>query len=176
MYQAHFRMYYAYMNYADPHPGNYLFLNDGRLGLIDFGCVQYYGSEEREILRLSERLINEDDSVIPELLGIVSGITTSDPEYGAYRRMLEESRNWMMEPIRAKGDFDFGNEGHLKGGFDWFSSSVGRHQVRGHPTYVYFHRCVFGLKAMLYRLRAQVDVGALHGSESEIWRRRASNT
>ena len=61
MYQAHFRMYYAYMNYADPHPGNYLFLDDGRLGLIDFGCVQYYGPEEREILRLCERLIDEDD-------------------------------------------------------------------------------------------------------------------
>ena len=37
------RTYYAFMPYADPHPGNYLFLNDGRLGLIDFGCVQHYG-------------------------------------------------------------------------------------------------------------------------------------
>jgi predicted unusual protein kinase regulating ubiquinone biosynthesis (AarF/ABC1/UbiB family) len=172
LYRAHFRMYYAFMNYADPHPGNYLFLNDGRLGLLDFGCVQYYGPEEREIFRLSERLINEDDSVIPLLLGIVSGLTASDPEYEAYRRMLEESRSWMMEPIRAKGEFDFGNEDHLKRGFDWFFGSVRRHQVRGHPTYVYFHRSVFGLKAMLYRLRAQVDVDLLHRQESEIWRRR----
>src|SRR5215467_6046655 len=38
MYLASLRMYYAGMNYADPHSGNYLFTGD-RLGLIDFGCV-----------------------------------------------------------------------------------------------------------------------------------------
>ena len=38
--------------------------------------------------------------------------------------------------------------------------------------YVYFNRCVFGLKALLYRMRAQVDVRGLHRRESEIWRRR----
>jgi aarF domain-containing kinase len=174
MYQSHFRMYYAYMNYADPHPGNYLFLTDGRLGLIDFGCVQYYGPEEREILRLCERLINEDEAVIPELQRIVSGVSPSDPEGEAYRRMMEQSRNWMMEPIRAEGDFDFGNEEHLNRGFDWFSGVMRRNQVRGHPMYVYFNRTVFGLKALLYRLRAQVDVRTMHLRESEIWRRRES--
>ena len=26
--------------HADPHPGNFLFTADGRLGIIDFGCVK----------------------------------------------------------------------------------------------------------------------------------------
>src|ERR1035437_7067814 len=47
IYIAWMRMYYAFMTYADPHPGNYLFLSDGRLGLIDFGCVQHYGERSR---------------------------------------------------------------------------------------------------------------------------------
>src|ERR1019366_7300828 len=55
LYVAWLRMYYAFMSYADPHPGNYLFLSDGRLGLIDFGCVQRYSPDEREILRLAEK-------------------------------------------------------------------------------------------------------------------------
>ena len=80
----------------------------------------------------------------------------------------------MMEPIRAEGPFDFGDEGHLKRGLEWFAGMVGSRQVRGHPMYVYFNRCVFGLKALLYRLRAQVDVRALHLRESEIWRRAAA--
>jgi aarF domain-containing kinase len=172
MYQTHFRMYYANMNYADPHPGNFLFMNDGRLGLIDFGCVQYYGPQEQEILRLSERLIDEDETVIPELLKIVSGITDSDPARAAYLRLIEQSRDWMLEPMRKEGAFDFGDEGHFKRGVEWFSGTVRSHQVRGHPMYVYFHRCVFGLKAMLYRIGAQVDVRALHRREAEIWRRR----
>ncbi len=170
MYLAHFRMYYADMNYGDPHPGNYLFLNDGRLGLIDFGCVQYYGPEERHILRLSERVIDEDLSVMPELLRLTAGIDVNDPEQATYLKLIDNSRNWMMEPMRVQGAFDFGDEGHLKRGFEWFSAMVHSRRVRGHPMYVYFHRCVFGVKALLYRLRAQVDVRALHRQESMVWR------
>jgi aarF domain-containing kinase len=162
MYQAHFRMYYAYMNYADPHPGNYIFLSDGRLGLIDFGCVQYFSAEEREIVELCERLIDEDDTVLPRLMKLVSGVDNED-----YRKMMEESRNWMMEPMRTVGAFDFGDEGHLKRGFAWFSGVMRRRQIRGHPMYVYFNRSVFGTKALLYRLRAQVDVRAMHTQERQ---------
>lgn len=28
---------------ADPHPGNYVFMDDGRIGFLDFGCVQEFG-------------------------------------------------------------------------------------------------------------------------------------
>lgn len=28
--------------HADPHPGNYLFTPDGKLGLLDFGCVRHF--------------------------------------------------------------------------------------------------------------------------------------
>jgi predicted unusual protein kinase regulating ubiquinone biosynthesis (AarF/ABC1/UbiB family) len=30
------------MLHADPHPGNYLFETDGRIGLLDFGCVKRF--------------------------------------------------------------------------------------------------------------------------------------
>lgn len=32
-------VYRARLNNVDVHPGNFLFLSDGRLGQIDFGCV-----------------------------------------------------------------------------------------------------------------------------------------
>jgi len=172
IYRAHFRMYYACMNYADPHPGNYLFLKDGRLGLIDFGCIQYYGDEEREILRLCERLIAEDESVVPQLIQLVSGISEGEPGNETYLELVRQSRDWMMEPMRVEGPFDFGDEGHLKRGFAWFSGIVKNRTIRGHPMYVYYNRCVFGVKALMYRLRAQVDVRALHREESARWRKR----
>lgn len=31
--------------HADPHPGNYLFAPDGRVGLLDFGCVRTYDTQ-----------------------------------------------------------------------------------------------------------------------------------
>lgn len=173
IYRTHFRMYYAYMNYADPNPGNYIFMSDGRLGLIDFGCVQHYGAEEREILRLCERLIDNpgDDT---ELIKLVSGVTPDDPEMEIYRKFYAQSRDWMMEPMQG-GAYDFGDEGHLKRGLEWFSAMVRTRHTRGHPMYVYFNRCVFATKALLYRLRAQVDVRELHKQESKIWRDRTAS-
>jgi predicted unusual protein kinase regulating ubiquinone biosynthesis (AarF/ABC1/UbiB family) len=38
-----FRMVYRHrLLHADPHPGNYLFEPDGRVGLLDFGCVKRF--------------------------------------------------------------------------------------------------------------------------------------
>ena len=36
---------------ADPHAGNFLFMPDGRLGLLDFGCTREFSSDFPELLR-----------------------------------------------------------------------------------------------------------------------------
>ena len=36
---------------GDPHPGNYLFMPDGRITFIDFGCVQRYSDEQSAAFR-----------------------------------------------------------------------------------------------------------------------------
>jgi predicted unusual protein kinase regulating ubiquinone biosynthesis (AarF/ABC1/UbiB family) len=161
IYVAWMRMYYAFMTYGDPHPGNYLFLGDGRLGLIDFGCVQHYGPEERELVRLAEKMAYEDPSITREVVQRACGVADGDPELEDYVRMMEESLNWMMEPVRQPGAFDFGDEAHFQRGVDWFTRVIRKRQVRAHPMYVYWNRSVFGLKALLFRLRAHVDVNAV---------------
>jgi aarF domain-containing kinase len=158
VYISWFRMYYAFMTYADPHPGNYLFLSDGRLGLIDFGCVQHYGPEERELVRLAEKMAYEDPSIIREVVGRACGVAAEDPEIEDYVRIMQESLDWMMEPVRQPGAFDFGNETHFQRGLDWFQGVVRSRRTRSHPVYVYWNRSVFGSKALLYRLRAQIDL------------------
>jgi predicted unusual protein kinase regulating ubiquinone biosynthesis (AarF/ABC1/UbiB family) len=40
-----FQLFRAQALHADPHPGNYLFNNDGSIGLVDFGCVKYLKPE-----------------------------------------------------------------------------------------------------------------------------------
>ena len=50
MIRAWARMVYAgRLSDADWHPGNFLFMDDGRLGVIDFGFVVVHGDEEVEI-------------------------------------------------------------------------------------------------------------------------------
>jgi predicted unusual protein kinase regulating ubiquinone biosynthesis (AarF/ABC1/UbiB family) len=173
IYRVYFRMYYAYMNYADPHPGNYLFLDDGRLGLLDFGCIQYFNEEEQYILKVSERLVGGDDSALPELTRLACILAENEKPEEEYERLIEKSRNWMMEPMRVAGPFDFGDEGHLQRGYEFMSGMIRQRTMRGHPMYVYFNRCVFGINALLFRLRARVDLPACRSEESEKWLKRS---
>ena len=158
IYAAWHRMYYAGSTHADTHPGNYLFLGDGRLGIIDFGCVQHYGAEERELVLLADRMSFDDHSLAKELVRRFCGVAGDDPALPDYLQMMEESRDWMTEPVSKPGPFDFGDAAHFQRGLDFFSRSVDKKLTRGNPMCVYMNRGIFGLKALLFRLRAQVDV------------------
>ena len=162
LYTVWFRMYYASICYADPHSGNYLFMKDGRLGLLDFGCVQRYNAEERELQKLAERLL-VDFSALPDVMrrARVPEKDIQDPEL---MRLTEEMSRWTMEPDR-ESPFDFGDEAHLKRGVELFTEISLKRRARCHPVYVYFYRSVFGLKALLYRLAAKVDVKTIHDRE-----------
>ena len=168
MYLASLRLYYAGMNHADPHSGNYLFMDDDRLGLIDFGCVQRYGDEEAELIRLAEESASGRPEVLRELFRQGANLEDADLENQEHVKLLEESYKWVCEPIQHEGPFDFGNVEHLQHGIHVLIGLVRKRYTRSHPMYVYLNRSVFGLRALLYRLRAQVDVKALHRQEARV--------
>jgi aarF domain-containing kinase len=164
IYTAWFRMYYANINNADSHPGNYVFFDDGRLGLLDFGCVQHYGAEERALVSLTEQLVDTWD-VLPEIIRLCGDASEmGNPEYVG---LMKKSCEWMLEPI-ANSPFDFGDERHLQRGIDCFSKLVAGRYTKSHPMYIYLQRGVFGFRALLYRLRAQVDVKAVREQERRL--------
>ena len=169
IYLAAFRMYYARRNYADPHPGNYLFMSDGKLGLVDFGCVQNYSAEESKLHRLAEESTSGRPEVLRELFRL--GANMDDEDFADQERLelMKQSHSWMCEPIKSEGPFDFGNVEHLQRGMNLVISLIRKRYTRSHPTYVYFNRSLFGLRALLYRLCAQVDVRALHNQEARSW-------
>ena len=170
MYLANFRMYYARMNHADPHSGNYLFMSDHRLGLLDFGCVQNYGEEECELIRLSEKSMTGDPGVLREVFRRGANMNDEDFANEEHVALMKESHSWMCEPLQKEGPFDFGNLEHLQRGINWFVGLTRKRYTRSHPMYIYFNRTVFGLRALLYRMRAQVDVRELHSQEALHWR------
>jgi aarF domain-containing kinase len=169
MYLATFRMYYAGTTYADPHSGNYLFMSDDRLGLIDFGCVHRYSDEEAGLIRLAEESASGRPEVVRELFRRGANMEDADFENQEHLDLLKESHKWMCEPIQHEGPFDFGNVEHLQRGINLVVAMARKRYTRFHPMYVYFNRSVFGIRALLYRLRAQVDVKALHRQEARSW-------
>ena len=55
--------------HGDPHPGNILFLTDGRVGLIDFGLVGYLSPARRtEFLGLLLGVVKRDVEMVVEIL------------------------------------------------------------------------------------------------------------
>ena len=100
----------------------------------------------------------EDPSLTPEVVRRFCGVTEGNPALPDYLEMMTESREWMMEPVSRPGPFDFGDEAHFQRGLDWFSRTARKRITRANPMCVYMNRGIFGLKALLFRLRAQVDV------------------
>jgi predicted unusual protein kinase regulating ubiquinone biosynthesis (AarF/ABC1/UbiB family) len=157
LYLAWTRLFYGDLHYGDSHPGNYLFLDDGRLGLLDFGCVQRYGDEERELRVLADR-VYENREALPEFLRRAARASERDLANPEYVAVMRQSFDWMDSTTLVDGEFDFGDERHLREGLDWSARLVRQRQVKGNPTYLYLFRSTFALKALLYRLRAQVNV------------------
>jgi len=76
-----------------------------------------------------------------------------------------------MEPMQQPGPIRFWRTRGTCNG-DWIGSpepcASGRHV--SNPMYVYWNRSVFGLKALLFQLRAQVDVNEIFRRERPaIW-------
>ncbi|MBM4360023.1 MAG: AarF/ABC1/UbiB kinase family protein [Deltaproteobacteria bacterium] len=72
--------------YADPHPGNYRFLGDGRVGFLDFGCVKQISPEvmkgvKRYMIAAMDQDWEEFDRACIEVLDY----KPDDPSWKVYR-------------------------------------------------------------------------------------------
>jgi predicted unusual protein kinase regulating ubiquinone biosynthesis (AarF/ABC1/UbiB family) len=80
---------------ADPHPGNYLFHDDGRVSFLDFGCVQRFPHDRTEMAGAI---------VLACLSGDVVGTWRACVEAGLWRSSdpvsPEEVFAWWHEPFR----------------------------------------------------------------------------
>jgi len=163
IYQAGSRLHFAgRLLYADPHPGNYLFRTDGRLGLLDFGCVRPYTDHEWKCCQLADsaRPDHHDDvvRVARSSLGLAEGESV-DPE--VLSQFVEFAR-WMWRPYAHDGPFDFGDARFLREGVELLAAIAQRRTVTPYMTLnAFLLRWYFGVVAMLYRLRARVDVKAI---------------
>jgi aarF domain-containing kinase len=152
------RLFFAgRVNYADLHPGNFLFLPDGRLGLLDFGCVRPFSDGEWGLMRRAMRAMDgsrEDFLRYAKQSVCLPEDAPMDPEH---LRLLERLIDWSWRPGRCQGPFDFGDGQFLREGAEIFRELARKHHTRGEPLCVLSARMFFGLFSMLYRLGARVN-------------------
>ena len=105
------------MIYADLHPGNFLFLPDGRLGLLDFGCVRPFSDAEWELMRLAMRAIDGSREDLLRYAKRSVCLADDAPMDAEHQRLLERLIEWSWRPGRCRGPFDFGDGEILRKGW-----------------------------------------------------------
>jgi predicted unusual protein kinase regulating ubiquinone biosynthesis (AarF/ABC1/UbiB family) len=165
IYTAAFRFYYAgRSDYADPHPGNYFFLEDGRLGVVDFGCVRGYTDEEWALLSDIDQSFYLGRQAARDAMVRYCDLSPSESRDEKRMALLEESYRWSVEPL-LQPLFDFGDPEHMRMGIDIMARAVACRYTRAHPMQIYLSRTLLGLRSLLLRMRARVPVRAIHEAE-----------
>lgn len=89
---------YGYL-YADPHPGNYRFLDDGRVAFLDFGCVKRISDELIVgIKRYMRAAIDEDWEAFDRACIEVLDYDPEDPSWELYRSYTIQ----LLRPITSE--------------------------------------------------------------------------
>jgi predicted unusual protein kinase regulating ubiquinone biosynthesis (AarF/ABC1/UbiB family) len=141
--------------HADPNFGNYLFREDGRLGLLDFGCVLRFEPEFIAPLRCIFSSTPSTAEDIVRLHGRLGVHYRNDVLSKERRDLLTEWGNWISEPYRTTS-FDFGQS------HDYFARGAAMNQKasrlleRCDGAFLYLGRAHHGLHRLLQALGATV--------------------
>jgi aarF domain-containing kinase len=160
MIRAWYRMLFTgRMLYIDFHPGNFLFMDDGRLGVIDFGCMLELDDALWNLFRRMDRPLTtgrREDRIAA--LKDWSWLREDDPSDADRVRLTEEFTEWSWRPRAVAQAYYFGDEADMRRGIDLFVEMLRKRYSRGQPSTPIIARQTFAMRAMLYRLRANIDV------------------
>jgi len=154
------------MYYSDMHPGNFIFREDGSVGMIDFGGVRVLDDDEWEYLRLSQdsRVGTRDDV----LSHIQRSLLLSDERMQKIPELIDvmvEFCDYYWQPLRQEGPFDFSDPEYLRRGFDLMARTARHRHSRQRPVNLYMHRASFELAALFYQLKSRFDCKAIWDDE-----------
>jgi predicted unusual protein kinase regulating ubiquinone biosynthesis (AarF/ABC1/UbiB family) len=97
---------------GDPHPGNYLLLEDGRVGFLDFGMVRRLPREHFERERALGKAIGSSDAAAVHALMSELGYLP-DPDEFPPEALLDQvlsGARWLFEPGFRRLDPDYARE------------------------------------------------------------------
>jgi predicted unusual protein kinase regulating ubiquinone biosynthesis (AarF/ABC1/UbiB family) len=141
---------------ADPHPGNLLFSADGRVIILDHGCVREFDRDTvLALVRLSRAVRDDDARRIQAALGAI-GMPKPTADFDVTRGLLRGFFAPLLTPgrhaIAADRAVAMGETVKLK-------RSLMRMRLPGKLMFLF--RIRFGLYAVLARIGAELDWAAL---------------
>lgn len=162
-----YQMHTLKMVHADPHPGNFLLTQEGKVGVIDFGCVKvipkefyyYYFS-----LILPET--QSDDLVLDKVMTKLEMIfpKDTDSEKEVFKSAFYQMTNLLSMPFKTD-HFDFGDKKYIDSIYTMSEELSNNQEIRkskearGSRHMLYINRTYFGIYTMLHELGAEIKTG-----------------
>jgi predicted unusual protein kinase regulating ubiquinone biosynthesis (AarF/ABC1/UbiB family) len=152
----HYMTYDLKVIHADPNPGNYLFMEKGELGVLDFGCVKKLDEELlRGIYSIYYNETGNDTERIKENCRDIGIYYRESAGNSRFSEFFLEWIEWITRPRRSEW-FDFSKE------TDYFNEGLGK--IREFYSYIsyfngsftYFGRTEYGLFRLLQSIGARV--------------------
>jgi predicted unusual protein kinase regulating ubiquinone biosynthesis (AarF/ABC1/UbiB family) len=150
--------------HADPHPGNFLFQEDGTVGVIDFGCIKELQEDfYRKYFQIMKPAISDDDKEFSDLLYQLEFLLKSDKteEVSHFKEIYKEVLELLGRPFFSE-TFDFSDKSYFEKIYamsDIFKNDKmvkNAKAGRGPKDAIYLNRTYFGLYSMLHSLGAKV--------------------
>ncbi len=165
--RAWYRMMYAgRMFYADFHPGNFLVMADGRLGVIDFGFIMPLDDEAWEWFRKIDRALTTGRQ--EDRIAVLKQWNSIRDDETDRLRLNDEFAQWCWLSRWHGGEYDFSDEGDFRQGVDLFMQMVRKRYMRARPNSPVIARCQFGWRSIFYQLKAKIDVGPIFEEEVKV--------
>ena len=171
--RAHRRLIHrGRMQYADPHPGNYLFLPDRRLGKVDFGCMRVFSDEDWAYLREADEAMRGTRADVEECMRHGTEFTATELDDRELMDAMVEYAEWIWQPMKTEGAFDYGDAQVMQRGLQLIRNFTSRWRPAQKPVNVFIQRSTLGGWGIQHRLRARVQVNAIVDEEIQAtgWR------
>jgi predicted unusual protein kinase regulating ubiquinone biosynthesis (AarF/ABC1/UbiB family) len=146
--------------HADTHPGNFMITKNGKLGVVDFGCVKNFPeSFTRNYMRLLPHHLGKTVDEIRELyirLNIAKRMPDDPEREEEFFRYCKKYGDIFAEPYQ-EDYFDFGGSDFQKEIRECAQNMPVMNEPRGDKNFIYSTRMHTGLYNLLVKLEAVIN-------------------
>ncbi|MEM6369565.1 MAG: AarF/ABC1/UbiB kinase family protein [Myxococcota bacterium] len=141
---------------CDPHPGNYLFREDGRIVFLDYGCCRRFEPERLEQWVAFCQVVCQDDGDGIDRMGRALGFLKESGTYD--KQAFHELIRYLYTPYLADAPFRFKDYRPQETFRRMFTDNKNLFKLDMPPDTVFLNRINFGLVSLLAEMDAVINV------------------
>jgi predicted unusual protein kinase regulating ubiquinone biosynthesis (AarF/ABC1/UbiB family) len=152
-----YQMFRGGMLHADPHPGNYRMTPDGRLAVLDFGCVKIFDEAFlREFGNMVRARLEGDAGRLKacmHALGLMEDMDSAEELAD-----MEQIARYFSIGLHEDTEFDFGSYSYVRGAKDLVLYFLNRRRVPpAQKDFLFMTRVVLGYYEYFSRARIKMN-------------------